>query len=91
MRAEAKEALASAGDLDAKTATAFDAGSTDLAVNIDGLSRYIAALKKGTVEGTAEGSLLQSGVVSYIRKLAMNAYIVSDEDRSTLLPFLFWW
>ena len=49
VRAEAKEALASAGDLDAKTASAFDAGSSDLAVNID-------ALKKGT----AGGSLLQS-------------------------------
>ena len=87
VRAEAKEALASAGDLDAKTASAFDAGSSDLAVNIDGLSRYIAALKKST----AGGSLLQSGVVSYIRRLAMNAHRVSDEDRSTVLSFLFWW
>ena len=85
VRAEAKEALASAGDLDAKTASAFDVGSSDLAVNVDGLSRYIAALKKST----AGGSLLQSGVVSYIRKLAMNAYRVSDEDRSTVLSFLF--
>ena len=61
VRAEAKEALTSAGDLDAKPASAFE----------DGIS------------------LLQSDVVSYIRKLAMNAYRVSDEDHSTLLCFLF--
>ena len=45
VHAEAKEALASAGDLDAKAASAFDAVSSDLAVNIDGLSRAIAALQ----------------------------------------------
>ena len=39
VRAEAKEALTSAGDLDGKAASALDAVSSDLAVNIDGLSR----------------------------------------------------
>ena len=43
-RAEAKEALASAGTLDSKAASAFDAESSDLAINIDVLTRAIAAL-----------------------------------------------
>ena len=77
--AEAKEALASAGELDAKAAE-----SSYLAANIDALTRAIAALEKGA----AGSSLLQSGVVSSIRKLTTIANWVSGEDRSTLLPFL---
>ena len=79
--AEAKESLASAGELDAKAASALDAESSYLAANIDALTRAIAALEKGA----AGSSLLQSGVVSSIRKLTMKANRVSDEDRSTFL------
>ena len=43
-RAEAKEALASAGTLDSKAASAFDAESSNFAINIDVLTRAIAAL-----------------------------------------------
>jgi len=83
-RAEAKEALASAEALDAKAAAGFDAESSDLAANIDALTRAIAALEKGA----AGSSFLQSGVGSAIRKLAMSSNRVSDDDRSTLLSFL---
>jgi len=83
-RAEAKEALASAGALDAKAASAFDAESSDLAANIDALTRAIAALEKGV----AGSSFIQSGVGSAIRKLAMSSNRVSDGDRSSLLSFL---
>ena len=85
VRAEAKEALASAGDLDAKAASAFEAVSSDLAVNIDGLSRAIATLKNGV----ARSSLLQSDVGSAIRKVVRSSNRVPDDDRSTLLSFLF--
>ena len=56
VRAEAKEALASAGDLDAKAASTFDAVSSDLAVSIDGLSRAIAAFEewRGQEQFTSE-------------------------------------
>merc|ERR1712136_291094 len=83
-REEAKEALASAGALDAKAASAFDAESSDLAANIDALTRAIAALEKGV----AGSSFIQSGVGSAIRKLALSSNKVSDGDRSTLLSFL---
>ena len=85
LRAEAKQALASAGETDAKAASAFDVESSDLEADMDARSRAVAALEKGA----AGSSLLESGVVSSIRKLAMNAYRVSNEGRSTLLSFLF--
>jgi len=83
-REEAKQALASAGALDDKGASAFDAESSDLAANIDALTRAIAALEKG-VSGS---SFLQSHIGSAIRKVAMSSEKVSDSDRSTLLSFL---
>merc|ERR1712136_578262 len=72
-RAQAKEALASAGALDAKAAAGFDAESSDLAANIDALTRAIAALEKGV----AGSSFLHSGVSSAIRQVAMNSNRVS--------------
>ena len=83
-RAEAKQALASAVALDDKGASAFDAESSDLAANIDALTRAIAALEKGV----AGSSFLQSRVGPAIRKVAMSSEKVSDSERSTLLSFL---
>jgi len=68
-RAEAKQALVSAGALDAKAASAFDASSSDLAANIDALGRAIAALEKGVTAS----SFLQSHVGTAIRKVAMSS------------------
>ena len=48
-REEAKEALAIEGAPVGKVAFAFDAESSDLATNIDALTRAIAALEKGVV------------------------------------------
>ena len=83
-REEAKQALTSAGALDHKGASAFDGESSDLAANIDALTRAIAALEKG-VPGS---SFLQSHVGSAIRTVAMSSEKVSDSDRSTFLSFL---
>ena len=47
MELKTQTALASAGALDAKAAARFDAESSDLAANIDALTRAIAALEKG--------------------------------------------
>ena len=55
-RAEAKEGLVSAGALDAKVVSAFDVESSDLAANIDALTRAISALEKN-----AAGSSFPSG------------------------------
>ena len=75
-----KEALASAGALESKAASAFDAESSDLATSVDTFMRAIAALENGV----AGSSLLQSGVRSDIRKVDKNSNRVSDEDGSTL-------
>lgn len=83
-RAEAKEALASAGALDAKAVSAFDFEISDFAANIDALTRAISALERNA----AGSSFLQGGVGSAIRKLVMSKNRVSDDDHSTLLSFL---
>ena len=67
-RAEAKEGLVSAGALDAKVVSAFDVESSDLAANIDALTRAISALEKNA----AGSSFLQGGAGSAFRKLLMS-------------------
>ena len=79
-RAEAKQALASAGPLDGKAASAFE----ETATNIDLLTRAIVELEKGVAGST----LLQSRIGSAIRKIAVSAEKVSDSDITTLLSFL---
>ena len=64
-RAEATQALASAGALDGKGESASDDESVDLAANIDALTRAIAALEKGV----AMSSILQSQIGSTILKI----------------------
>ena len=61
-----------------KVACALDVESSDLAANIDALTRAIAA-----VEEVSGGScFLQSQVGSAICKVAMSSEEVSDHDRS---------
>ena len=76
---EAKQVMASAGELDDKATSAIDGENSDPAANSDAHTMAIASLEKGA----SGSSFLQRGVGSAIRKVAVNANRVSDNDRST--------
>ena len=59
-REEAKQASAGAGALDGKGASAMDAGSSDLAANIDALTWAVAAVEKRAVSFKATSDLPSS-------------------------------
>merc|ERR1719395_257838 len=81
-RAEAKDALAKAEALRKKEAGAFAGESTELAANIDALTRAIAALEKGVA-----GGFLQTSAASVLRRLSLSMDM-SSTDRELLASFL---
>merc|ERR1719327_2035336 len=81
-RAEAKDALAKATAIRKKEAGAFAGESTELAANIDALTRAIAALEKGVA-----GGFLQTSAASVLRRLSLSMDM-SSADREMLAAFL---
>merc|ERR1719420_1862585 len=81
-RAEAKDALAKAEALRKKEAAAFAGESSELAANIDALTRAIAALEKGVA-----GGFLQTSAASVLRRLSLSMDM-SSTDRELLASFL---
>jgi len=81
-RADAKDALAKAGALRKKEAGAFAGESTELAANIDALTRAIAALEKGVA-----GGFLQTSAASVLRRLSLSMDM-NSVDRDMLASFL---
>jgi predicted nucleic acid-binding Zn-ribbon protein len=81
-RAEAKDALAKAEALRKKEAGAFASATSELASNIDALTRAIAALEKGVA-----GGFLQTNAASVLRRLSLSMDM-SSADREILAAFL---
>merc|ERR1719331_3411675 len=81
-RAEAKDALAKAEALRKKEAAAFAGATSELAANIDALTRAIAALEKGVA-----GGFLQTSAASVLRRLSLSMDM-SSADREMLAAFL---
>merc|ERR1719316_2676682 len=81
-RAEAKDALAKAEALRKKEAAAFAGATSELASNIDALTRAIAALEKGVA-----GGFLQTSAASVLRRLSLSMDM-SSADREILAAFL---
>merc|ERR1719421_2302039 len=81
-RAEAKDALAKATALRKKEAAAFGGATSELASNIDALTRAIAALEKGVA-----GGFLQTSAASVLRRLSLSMDM-SSADREILAAFL---
>jgi len=81
-RAEAKDALAKAEALRKKEAGAFASATSELASNIDALTRAIAALEKGVA-----GGFLQTSAASVLRRLSLSMDM-SSADREILAAFL---
>ena len=80
-RAEAKKALASAGALDSKAASAIFAESSTR-------TRHRSTPWANAAWGCCLEAALQSGVGSDIRKVGMNSNRISDGDHPTLLSSL---
>jgi len=81
-RAEAKDALAKAAALRKKEASEFSSAASELASNIDALTRAIAALEKGVA-----GGFLQTSAASVLRRLSLSMDM-SSADREMLAAFL---
>merc|ERR1719390_523502 len=77
-----EEALAKAEALRKKEAGAFAGESTELAANINALTRAIAALEKGVA-----GGFLQTSAASVLRRLSLSMDM-SSTDRELLASFL---
>jgi len=82
-RAAAKTAMAEATALREKEHAAFSATKEEAEANLNGLTKAITAIEKGT-----GGAFLQTEAASLLKKLVMSKQDMYDADRQDVLSFL---
>mmetsp|Transcript_30355 Transcript_30355/g.53345 ORF Transcript_30355/g.53345 Transcript_30355/m.53345 type:complete len:714 (+) Transcript_30355:59-2200(+) len=82
-RVAAKEAMASATALRAKTAAAFSKEESELSTNIAALTKAISSIESGMV-----GAFIQSSSAQALRRLIVDRADMSDFDRQMVSSFL---
>jgi len=81
-RAAAKEAMAQATGIREKEAAAYAAEKAEHDANIGAITTAVASLTKGA------GGFLQTGAAQILRRLALSAQEMPEEDRKELTSFL---